>query len=102
MELVEHTKMCAQEVLNDPYVMRYVPRRDAWTTYYTCIPTDSKRTTYECFYGGVDTCYSDKKYDEHKWLEKHVPFYVPKFLHESYLNRITPDRCVRILKTYRN
>jgi hypothetical protein len=89
--------MTARDILQDGFVMRYVSR-DMWNTYYTCIPTDSKKTSYECFLGFVDTTYSDKSYKESDWLMGKVPFYVPASFHESYLNGKISDICLRILK----
>lgn len=89
--------MSIRQILEDPFLVRY-RRVTLWNTFYTCIPVDKKETSYECVSGLLDTCWTMNEYDQSKWLETSVPFYIPSSFHESHLNGKMPDRIVRIIK----
>lgn len=81
----------------DGFVQRY-GLEDMFRFYYTCVPNDSKnQNDYECLKGKFDTCYSDTRYDETKWLELSVPKIIPKDYHSVYLHFLQKDKTIRVL-----
>lgn len=87
----------AQSVLSDPFMIRY-GLKDFFHTYYTCIPRDEKKSSFECVEGKLDAMYSNQfMYQEPTWKVYKIPNLLPKQYHESYLNRQNPDTMSRIL-----